>query len=54
MTPTEHGSDGDDEPVMGYDEDKALEDVLRAAKEEFTQKDLARLAFHWTNVGVFP
>jgi hypothetical protein len=53
MTPTEHESDGDDGLVMGYNEDSALEDVLGVAKGEFTQKNLARLVFHWTNTKVF-
>jgi hypothetical protein len=53
MTPTEPGSDGHDEPVIGYDEDRALENLLRTANRDLTQKDLARLVFHWTNVGVF-
>jgi hypothetical protein len=53
MTPTEPGSDGDEEPVMGYDEDRALENLLRTANREFTRKDLARLVFHWTNVDMF-
>jgi hypothetical protein len=53
MTPTEYGCNGDDELAVDYDEDKALEQILRAAGGVFTQKDLARLAFHWTNIGVF-
>lgn len=36
-----------------YDEDRALEQMLRAAEGEFTQKNLAGLAFHWTVVGVY-
>jgi hypothetical protein len=53
MTPTEPESDRDDEPVMGYDEDRVLENLLRTANRDFTQKDLARLVFHWTNVEEF-
>jgi hypothetical protein len=53
MTPTEPESDRDDEPVIGYDEDRVLDNLLRTANREFTQKDLARLVFHWTNVEEF-
>lgn len=53
MTPSEDESDSDDELASKYTEDRALEELLKAAKGEFTQKDLAKLVFHWTNVVVF-
>jgi hypothetical protein len=53
MTPTETGSDRSQQLAVGHDVDGAVEDLLRNAEWEFTQKDLARLVFHWTNIGAF-
>jgi hypothetical protein len=53
MTPTEIGSDVSQQLAVGHDVDGVLEDLLRNAEREFTQEDLARLVFHWTNVGSF-
>jgi hypothetical protein len=53
MTPTDPGSDGDDELTTGYNADIALEDLLEPSNEGLMQKYLARLVFHWTNVGSF-
>jgi hypothetical protein len=53
MAPTDRGSQGDGELTMRYDEDRALDNLLRAFNGDFTQRDLARLVFHWTNVRSF-
>lgn len=49
MTPT---SD-DRHSATRRDGDGALEDLLEAPNGKFTKEDLARLVFHWTDVGTF-
>ena len=56
MTPTENESVEDQRVFrlnMRHCPDSNLEDLLETSNGEFTQKDLARLVFHWTNVGSF-